>query len=136
MSPGSVGGGGHTLRTSIRAGSGSVIPPESADKSLSARKRERSQQDKTVASWKADRRTETELMAENADYQVGRGQGKRKSVWDTELFPSPGRSRHADSSKPKRVGQVPDGAVNPIFIPYIPGDCTPPSSAENCRFIL
>lgn len=27
-----------------------------------------------VASWKADRRIETELTAGNADYQVGRGQ--------------------------------------------------------------
>lgn len=45
MSPSSVGGGDHALRTSSRAGPGSVIPPESANTSFSTRKWERSQQD-------------------------------------------------------------------------------------------
>lgn len=83
-----------------------------------------------VASWKADRRIETELTVENAGYQVGRGQRQEEIALGCRL-PGSGRSRLAGSTHPKRVGQVPDGAVSPIFTPYNPGDCTPPSSAEN-----
>lgn len=59
------------------------------------------------------------------------GRGKGKLVWATELLAGSERSRYAGNTKARRLGQVTDGAVNPIFIPYIPGDCIVPFSAES-----